>query len=232
MKRESLMNGRPMIDISSIAAELAWERRARLDRPGSLPKVREVCPCPYCESASPYQTFAYREIERKGKEEMVHHRPDRLDPHEQKHVLDVEDPQPVNTCSTDMDEIERKRQERQRIREERRQLKQAVAEAEAAVAKAIADVQAAKVKKQQEHCEMQIHNPTGIEASSTIPSSGSVNVDIERPEEAPTKISSSVVKDRVGAWNTTATAVPPPSASKYKNEPPPNDTAGCKCVIM
>ena len=59
---------RPMIDIGNEVATRAWERRTRLDRPGAMPKIKEECPCPYCGSASPYQTFAYREIHRKHKE--------------------------------------------------------------------------------------------------------------------------------------------------------------------
>jgi hypothetical protein len=66
-----LQSGRPMMDISVGVAEKAWERRARLDRPGSLPKVKEKCDCPYCGNASPYQTFAYRELERKRKDEQA-----------------------------------------------------------------------------------------------------------------------------------------------------------------
>ena len=61
--------GRPLISISHDVAERAWERRARLDRPGSMPKMKEICTCPYCENPSPYQTHAYRELERRRREE-------------------------------------------------------------------------------------------------------------------------------------------------------------------
>ena len=61
---------RPMIDIGNDVAERAWERRTRLDRPGNLPKMKEKCICPYCETASPFQTFAYREIDRRQKHEI------------------------------------------------------------------------------------------------------------------------------------------------------------------
>ncbi|GAX11008.1 hypothetical protein FisN_2Lh537 [Fistulifera solaris] len=62
----------PMANISAHVAEVVWERRARLNRPGSMPKVRQACDCPYCGTASPYQTFAYREAEKRHKEEMKH----------------------------------------------------------------------------------------------------------------------------------------------------------------
>jgi hypothetical protein len=58
---------RPLLDISNAVAEIAWERRTRLDRPGSMPKMKEQCPCPYCGTASPFQTFAYREKENRHK---------------------------------------------------------------------------------------------------------------------------------------------------------------------
>jgi hypothetical protein len=51
---------RPLTSISNDVATLAWERRSRLDRPGQVPRVKQVCPCPYCFDASPFQTFAYR----------------------------------------------------------------------------------------------------------------------------------------------------------------------------
>ncbi|GAX13717.1 hypothetical protein FisN_2Hh537 [Fistulifera solaris] len=62
----------PMANISAHVAEVVWERRARLNRPGSMPKVRQACDCPYCGTASPYQTFAYREAEKRHKDEMKH----------------------------------------------------------------------------------------------------------------------------------------------------------------
>jgi hypothetical protein len=51
---------RPMIDISNEAATKAWERRARLDRPNVLPKIKEQCKCCWCGTASPFQTYAYK----------------------------------------------------------------------------------------------------------------------------------------------------------------------------
>jgi hypothetical protein len=51
---------RPMIDISNEAATKAWERRARLDRPNVLPKIKEQCSCCWCGTASPFQTYAYK----------------------------------------------------------------------------------------------------------------------------------------------------------------------------
>jgi hypothetical protein len=110
-KRELLVSGRPMVDISNLVAERAWERRARLDRPGSMPKMVEKCQCPFCQSASPYQTFAYRELF-KNRHEIA----------AQKEVERVE--------------MERLREERRRQREEKRRLEQEVAEAEAAIAAA------------------------------------------------------------------------------------------------
>jgi hypothetical protein len=59
---------RPMLSISQDVATRAWERRARLDRPNSLPVVKEKCPCPFCGNPSPFQTFAYKEKERRHKE--------------------------------------------------------------------------------------------------------------------------------------------------------------------
>ena len=53
MKQEAVLGGRPMIDISAAAAEVAWGRRARLDRPGSLPKMEEVGDCPFCGPVVP-----------------------------------------------------------------------------------------------------------------------------------------------------------------------------------
>lgn len=69
-KYDKLMKGsdKPMSDIGNTVAELAWSRRTRLDRPGSLPIVRERCPCPYCLNPSPYQTYAYRVLETHLKE--------------------------------------------------------------------------------------------------------------------------------------------------------------------
>lgn len=141
MKREALVGGRPMIDISAGVAELAWERRARLDRPGSSPKIKEVCSCPYCVTASPYQTFAYRELERKHKEKLGQQNQARLEAHEKQDEI----PDEKAEGNDETDELARKHRERLRIREERRKLQQKVAEAEEAVAEAqaAADVRAA-----------------------------------------------------------------------------------------
>lgn len=213
MKKEALMGGRPMIDISAGVAEIAWERRARLDRPGSLPKIREVCPCPYCGTASPYQTFAYRELERKHKEELLLSRQKRLQQYEELHgMADHEDTTTAvmeeEACKeVEVDEVERKRRERQRIRAERRALMQAVAEAEAAVIEA-----QAAVAGQQPHC-------MPVEQSAPWPPP-------PKPE-APKEASSVLVKERVGQWNAS-----PPSASPYAQTPPSAVDAGCKCVIM
>ena len=68
-KDEAERSHRPLLDISHAVAEKAWERRTRLDRPGGMPKKKEKCDCPYCVDPSPYQTFAYREKERRRREE-------------------------------------------------------------------------------------------------------------------------------------------------------------------
>ena len=59
----------PMDNLSKEVAERAWERRARLDRPGSLPRMMERCDCAYCFDPTPYQTFAYREKDRQRRDE-------------------------------------------------------------------------------------------------------------------------------------------------------------------
>ena len=64
-KIQQRMAKRPKVDIGNEVATRAWERRARLDRPNSMPKITGVCACPYCENASPYQTYAYRVKEKK-----------------------------------------------------------------------------------------------------------------------------------------------------------------------
>lgn len=104
MKQEAIRSGRPMIDISVSVAEKAWERRARLDRPGAMPKIVEKCDCPYCENASPFQTAAYRKREIARRHGL----------HEEEEEAPA--PQPTH------DEIERKRQERRQKREESRRL--------------------------------------------------------------------------------------------------------------
>jgi len=55
----------PLSNICNEVAERAWARRTRLDRPNALPRVQEICNCPYCIDPSPFQTFAYREIDKK-----------------------------------------------------------------------------------------------------------------------------------------------------------------------
>ena len=234
MKREALMSGRPMIDISASAAERAWERRARLDRPGTAPKVQEACPCPYCKSASPYQTFAYRELERKMKEngdnvEYRHHKKKKI---ENMHCMEHHDANSTDTdaaqvvTKADADEIEMKRRERQRIREERRKLQQAVAEAEAAIAKAAADAETAAILKKQ--LELPQHDDISFLPTSSV---GNVNTITSVPiESAPSNTTPySLVNERVDEWNHTATK---PIPKKYKNQPPGVDSAKCTCTIM
>lgn len=110
-KREMLESGRPMVDISNMVAEKAWERRARLDRPGAMPKMVEKCDCAFCQTASPYQTFAYREMFKHRHEIAAQKEAERL-------------------------EREQKKEERRKQREEKRRLEQEVAAAEAAIAAA------------------------------------------------------------------------------------------------
>jgi hypothetical protein len=215
MKREALQSGRPMIDISSHAAELAWERRARLDRPGSRPKVKETCPCPYCKSASPYQTYAYRELELQQKEHTLQHR-------QAQRLLQ----QPAREAAAPQQEMER--QERQRAREARRKLQQEVAEVEAAVAKAMAEVEAAKAQ--------QLNRAAKVPERAVITSSVSSPLVVTTeppPEKAPpqsTPPKQNSLQDRIGEWNHVQISA---AATKYKNEPPPSvDAAGCKCIIM
>jgi hypothetical protein len=59
---------RPLTSISNEVATRAWERRTRLDRPGQTPRIVVKCKCPYCENASPFQTYAYKVKEKKAKE--------------------------------------------------------------------------------------------------------------------------------------------------------------------
>jgi hypothetical protein len=72
-QRRREMAKRPMIDISNEAATKAWERRARLDRPNVLPKIKEQCSCSWCGTASPFQTYAYKvkETEKKCQESLA-----------------------------------------------------------------------------------------------------------------------------------------------------------------
>jgi hypothetical protein len=58
---------KPMMDIAKYVATAAWERRARLDRPNMMPKMRGECDCIYCTQASPFQTYAYKLKEQKRK---------------------------------------------------------------------------------------------------------------------------------------------------------------------
>jgi len=92
---------RPMADIGNEVATRAWERRARLDRPNVLPRIKEVCPCPYCETASPFQTYAYKVREQQIKE-------GKLDP------ASLQNHQPSHGHESFRAERERKRLERLR----------------------------------------------------------------------------------------------------------------------
>lgn len=224
MMKEAMRSGRPMVDISSGVAEIAWARRARLDRPGSLPKIREICPCPYCGTASPYQTYAYRELDRKHKDAVLLHRQEQLRRHEERQrireeamalgAVDAEredeavDAHILVPSESPADEVERKRLERQRMREETRKLKQAVAEAEAAVAEATRT----ETEKQQ-YCEP---------ISSSLPTLPSTIVTTTAASKTP-----STVQDRVDQWKS---ASGPLKRSPYAQTPPSD--AGCKCIII
>jgi hypothetical protein len=229
LKEAVLKGGKPMTDVSASVAEIAWARRARLDRPGSLPKVREVCPCPYCGTASPYQTFAYREQDRKHKEAILKHRQEQLRKHEERQRLLEErraaaaasgayEPELEETAAAaaveeePLDEIERKRRERQRMREETRKLKQALAEAEAAVDAA----KAAEAASSQHHA-----------ASTSTPPP--VKSKVSSAQGAAKSSQSADVKNKIDQWKT---ATAPPADSPYAQKPPKPEEAGCKCVIM
>jgi len=175
MKQEVLRGERPMEDISVGVAERAWERRARLDRPGSLPKVKEKCDCPYCGTASPYQTFAYREQERKHKAEIEELERKRL-------------------------ERKRIRAEKRKL-----QKAVAEAEAAVAEARAKAEEEAAKRRLEEEAAAAlaREREPPGQEppmetedSSTAIPTHDSESSD--EPERAP-----SAVQARVEQWNST-----------------------------
>ena len=57
-------NDRPMSNICSDVAKRANARRNRLNWPGSKPRVRQDgCQCPWCQKASPFQTYAYKQKE-------------------------------------------------------------------------------------------------------------------------------------------------------------------------
>jgi hypothetical protein len=79
MRAEAVAGKRPMKDIGLEVAERAWERRSRLDRPGSMPKVQQQCDCPYCINPSPYQTHAYRVKAKQEKKERLQREIQRLE---------------------------------------------------------------------------------------------------------------------------------------------------------
>lgn len=101
-KRRELAK-RPMVDISNEAATRAWERRARLDRPNIMPKIKEQCTCCWCQTASPFQTYAYKV------KEMRH-----------KHGNDVEDSLAI-MHHHDMERRDRERRKADRLRRQARQ---------------------------------------------------------------------------------------------------------------
>ena len=63
---------KPLVNISDEVAERAWARRTRLDRPGAMPRVQEICNCPYCLDPTPFQTFAYKKHDEIRKSEGYH----------------------------------------------------------------------------------------------------------------------------------------------------------------
>jgi hypothetical protein len=60
-KQVEVIPAGPTACIHMMAAEKAWARRQRLDRPGAELKVSSGCRCPYCGDPNPFQTYAYRE---------------------------------------------------------------------------------------------------------------------------------------------------------------------------
>jgi hypothetical protein len=60
----------PLMEISNDVIRLAIERMQRLKNQEAEPRMRTVCNCGYCDTASPFQTFAYRVVE--GRVKGVH----------------------------------------------------------------------------------------------------------------------------------------------------------------
>jgi hypothetical protein len=183
--------------------------------------MKEKCPCPYCENASPYQTFAYRELERQRKEDYLCRQQAKLLEHQNAYgdatetqggsYTELSYEQDPEEDYDGLDEIERKRRERKRIREERRKLKQAVDEAEAAVAEAKAIAEAAK----------QHHGVTTTEKVSPAAAHAEAT-----PEQKPCAVPDSGVSAKINQWN----SAPLPQKDHPYAVPPPG--AGCRCVIM
>jgi len=62
-KEELAKMSDPLSEIGSEVIRRANQRRRRLEKEDAEPKMREVCKCGYCDTASPHQTFAYRVVE-------------------------------------------------------------------------------------------------------------------------------------------------------------------------
>jgi len=174
-----------MEDISLGVAERAWERRARLDRPGSLPKVKEACSCPYCGTASPYQTFAYRELERVHKIEREEIEKKKL-------------------------ERQRIREEKRKL-----QKAVAEAEAAVAAAKAKADEEARQRLEEEEVAaaaaiELESEVAEVVPTSESVFAQASMTQDSESSEEQ--EKAPSAVQQRVEQWNSTTTTKKSPYA--------------------
>ncbi|GKZ00561.1 hypothetical protein MPSEU_001008500 [Mayamaea pseudoterrestris] len=60
----------PLTEISNDVIKKAIDRLQRLKDQEAEPRMRTVCNCGYCDTASPYQTFAYRVVE--GRVKGVH----------------------------------------------------------------------------------------------------------------------------------------------------------------
>lgn len=60
----------PLTEISNDVIQRALDRMQRLKNEEAEPRMRTVCNCGYCDTASPFQTFAYRVVE--GRVKGVH----------------------------------------------------------------------------------------------------------------------------------------------------------------
>jgi hypothetical protein len=207
-----LQSGRPMMDISVGVAEKAWERRARLDRPGSLPKVKEKCDCPYCGNASPYQTFAYRELERKRKDEQAEWERKRL-------------------------ERARIREEKRRILQEAIAEDEAAAAAAAAAAEE-ASVKLAESTADEHESMPLVSTPNRSSIHAEVEPIVTTTTTRFLPKETtPSRIATcnNDVQNRIQQWNTHTISHPIHSSKSNKGskyaQPNPSES-GCRCVIM
>ena len=72
VQKQQLSKKEYMDALSTAVAEIAWDRRYRLDRPNANLKVTFGCDCKYCERPNIFQTALYRKkhvelLERQGR---------------------------------------------------------------------------------------------------------------------------------------------------------------------